>query len=38
MEPGRPVGACPHRRCGEVVIFKTVEGRFVVEQRHRRAG
>jgi hypothetical protein len=34
--PGRLIGACPGRRCGEVVILHSIEGRLDVVGRSRR--
>ena len=36
-DPGRFVGACEALQCGEVVIFRMLEQRFIVEERHRPA-
>jgi hypothetical protein len=35
-EPRRFVGVCAAFQCGEVVIFRMLERRLIVEQRHRR--
>jgi hypothetical protein len=36
FRPGRLIGACPGRRCGEVVVFHSIEGRLdVVGRSHR---
>jgi hypothetical protein len=35
-EPERSVGVCAALQCGEVVIFRRLEGRLIVAERRRR--
>jgi hypothetical protein len=34
-EPDRLLGACKASRCGEVVIFRRLDGRLIVVERRR---